>query len=119
MTMGPLLAGTLGVALWGGLSSAVALSALGAEQTPREIVVTAQRNSDEALTAKVEEALQEDAYIFSDHVILRTEKGVVHVQGLVHDLSDMFAVLRLARRFAGKGRVVNELELVPIDDDGD
>jgi osmotically-inducible protein OsmY len=101
------------------LSSAAAIGALGAEQMPREIVVTAPRNSDEALTAKVAEALQKDAYILSDHVVLYAEHGVVHVQGMVHDLSDMYAVMRLAGRFAGKGRVVNELELVPIDDDGD
>lgn len=48
-----------------------------------------------------------------------SEKGVPHIRGLVHVLSDMFAVLRLGRRIAGKGRVVNELELVPIDDEGD
>ena len=111
MTMGPLLAGTLGVALWGGAS--------GAEQTQREIVVTAARNSDEALTAKVAEALQNDAYIFADHVTVATEGGVVHVRGVVSDLSDLFAILRLARRIAGKGRVVNEIEFVPIDFDGD
>jgi len=37
---------------------------------------------------------------------------------MVRDLSDPFAILRLARRIAGKGRVVNEIEFVPIDDDG-
>jgi hypothetical protein len=46
-------------------------------------------------------------------------KGVLHIRGLVHVLSDMFTVLRLGRRIAGKGRVVNGLELVPIDDEGD
>ena len=38
--------------------------------------------------------------------------------GMVRDLSDPFAILRLARRIAGEGRVVNEIEFVPIDDDG-
>jgi len=35
------------------------------------------------------------------------------------DLHDMLRVLRLARRIAGKGRVVNEIELAPSDDDAD
>jgi osmotically-inducible protein OsmY len=108
--MGPLLAGTLGVALWG--------AALG-QETQREIIVTAPRTSDEVLTAKVAAALQADAYIFADHVSVTAESGVVHIRGRVSDLSDLFAILRLARRIAGKGRVVNEIEFVPIDFDGD
>jgi osmotically-inducible protein OsmY len=108
--MGPLLAGTLGVALWGG--------ALG-QETQREIIVTAPRISDEVLTAQVAAALQEDAYLFADHVTVTAQSGVVHIRGRVSDLSDLFAILRLARRIAGKGRVANEIEFVPIDFDGD
>ena len=49
---------------------------------------------------------------------MTTENGVVRVRGVVSDLPDLFAILRLARRIAGKGRVVNEIEYVPVDDDG-
>ncbi len=84
----------------------------------REIVVTAQKQSDAALTAEVTEALQQDPYIFTDHVTVVAETGVVRVRGMVRDLSDLFAILRLARRVAGRGRVVNEIEFVPIDVDG-
>jgi hypothetical protein len=42
------------------------------------------------------------------------------VQGYVSDLEDLFDILRLAHWIAVKGgRVVNEIELMPIDDDGD
>jgi osmotically-inducible protein OsmY len=89
----------------------------GPENMQHEIVVTA-RVTDEALTEKVSVALQQDPYLFTDHVTVTTVNGVVRVGGIVHDLSDLFAILRVARRTAGKGRVVNEIEFVPIDDDG-
>ena len=117
-TMGPLLARTLGVATGGILSSAVALCAPPPEEVHREIVVTAARTSDAAMAAKVATALQQDPYIFSDHVTVTAENGVVRLEGMVRDLSDLYAMLRLGRRIAGKGRVVNQIEFVPIDVDG-
>ena len=116
-TVGPLLAGTLGVAGFGSLFSAVALCAPPPE-LQHEIVVTAARHSDALMTAKVMTALQQDPYIFSDHVTVTTENGVVRVGGVVRDASDLFAILRLAHRIAGKGRVVDEIEFEPEDDDG-
>ena len=70
------------------------------------------------MAAKVATALQQDPYIFSDHVTVTAENGVVRLEGMVRDLSDLYAMLRLARRIAGKGRVVNQIEFVPIDIDG-
>jgi len=84
----------------------------------REIVVTATRQSDAAMANKVADALRQNRYIFSDHVTVTADNGVVTVGGVVRDLSDLFAILRLAHRIAGKGRVVNEIEFVPVDDDG-
>ena len=83
-----------------------------------EIVVTAPRPSDEAVARRVTAALQHDPYIFSDHVTVRAENGVVRIAGVVRDLSDLLAILQIARRSAGKGRVVDEIEYIPIDDDG-
>lgn len=102
-----------------GLSSAQAPGAQGPQELQREIVVTAARDADAALTAKVTTALQNDRYILADHVGVTTENGVVHVRGIVTDVSDLFAILSLARRIAGKGRVVNEIQFDPIDFDGD
>jgi osmotically-inducible protein OsmY len=84
----------------------------------REIVVTATRQSDAALAAEVATALQNDSYIFSDHLTVSAQNGVVRVGGLVREQSDLLAILRLARRIAGKGRVINEIQFDPVDDDG-
>ncbi len=84
----------------------------------REIVVTAPRWSDAALAAEVATALEQDPYIFSEHVSVTAENGVVKVEGVVTEVSDLLAILRLARRIAGKGRVVDEIQFVPVDVDG-
>lgn len=84
----------------------------------REIVVTAPRPTDEALTARVETALRQNPYIYAEHVTVTTEKGVVRVGGVVRDLPELFAILRVARRIAGKGRVVNEIQFLQLDQDG-
>lgn len=115
---GPLLAGALGVAFWGSGSSAQAPGAAGTQELQREIVVTAARDADAALTAKMTKALEENAYILADHVTFTTENGVIHLRGIVTDVSDLFAILSMARRVAGSGRVVNEIEFAPIDFDG-
>ena len=115
--MGPLLAGTLGVAALG-LSAEVAADAPPGGEMQQEIVVTAARHADAVLAARVTTALQQNPYIFSDHVSVTADRGVVRVTGVVRDLPNLFAILRLARRIAGQGRVVNEIEYVPVDDDG-
>jgi osmotically-inducible protein OsmY len=73
---------------------------------------------DEALAEKVSTAIAQDPYIFSDHVSVSVKDGVVRVGGVVRDVSDLLAILRLARRVAGTGRVVNEIDFQPVDDDG-
>ena len=113
---GPLLAGTLGVAVFAAFSAA--RSAPPPTELQHEIVVTAQRQSDEAMTTRVEEALQQNPYIFSEHVNVTTENGVVRVGGMVRDMPELFAILRLARRIAGRGRVVNEIQFLQLDQDG-
>ncbi|MGC1520333.1 MAG: BON domain-containing protein [Steroidobacteraceae bacterium] len=115
---GPLLAGTLGVAAFGILSSTMALCGPPSSDL-REITVTASKLSDAETTEKVVTALREDRYIFGDHVAVTTEHGVVRLEGIVSDLGDLFQMLRLARRIAGKGRVINALRYVPTDDDSD
>ena len=119
VTRGPLLAGTLGVVAFG--APCAALSAPPSNATSgeelREIVVTAKR-SDEALAAKVEAALKQNPYIFSDHVTVTAKDGVVRVGGVVNDLFDLLAILRVARRMAGGRRVVNEIEYQAPDDAG-
>jgi osmotically-inducible protein OsmY len=83
-----------------------------------EIVVTA-RASDAAIAAKVGAAIAKNPYILGDHVTVTVTNGVVRVGGLVRgEVSDLLAILRVARRVAGKARVVNEIEFQTVDDEG-
>jgi osmotically-inducible protein OsmY len=70
------------------------------------------------MTTRVSTALAQDPYIFADHVTVTVVNGVVRVGGVVQDLAELFAILQVARRIAGKGRVVNEIDFVPVDFDG-
>jgi osmotically-inducible protein OsmY len=83
----------------------------GSEAPAPEVVITGTRQSDAVLTAKVEQALQDDPYVFAAHMSVVTENGVVRLEGIALDLTDMYRALDLARRIAGKRRVVNEIEL--------
>jgi osmotically-inducible protein OsmY len=109
---------TLGVAAFGSLVP-VAMSAALAAEINGEIIVTADRMSDEATSEKVTTALQQDPYIFSDHVTVVTHNGVVRLKGTISDLSDLYMILKLARHIAGKGKVANELEYLPLGADHD
>jgi osmotically-inducible protein OsmY len=98
--------------------------AFGASPSPSaeikdEVVVSATRQSDAVVAAKVTAAVQQDPYIFGDHITVTVENGIVRLEGVVNDLSDLHRVLRLARRIAGRKSVVNELELLPLAADHD
>ena len=116
--IGPLLVTSLGVAaLVAGLSA----SAQGPAAPPRreasspEVIVSATRLEDEALTAKVVQFLKDDPYVFAGHISVVTENGVVRLQGIATDAHDLHRTLFLARRAAGKRRVLNEIELIAVD----
>ena len=114
----PLLAVTLGVVAFGTVRALFGAPADDpAGDVQREIVVTARR-SDAAIAARVTAALQQDPYIFAEHVTVMVQNGVVTIQGVVTDLNDLLAILNLARHVAGKAKVVNEIDFQPIDDDG-
>ena len=100
---GPLLAIALGVAGPGGVE-AQAPHAPNVPEIRDAIVVTADRLSDAATTSKLTSALQRDPYIFSDHVTVSTENGIVKITGRISDLADLFRILKLARQVAGRVR---------------
>jgi osmotically-inducible protein OsmY len=106
------------VAAFASLAS-VLLSAALAADINGEIIVTADRLSDEVTAAKVTTALEQDPFIFSDHITVTAHNGVVRLRGTFSDLSDLLQVLKLARKIAGKGKVANELEYLPLDADHD
>jgi osmotically-inducible protein OsmY len=101
------------------LSSSIVLAAPASGEIKDEVVVTAARQLDAVIAAKVTAAVQQDPYIFGDHITVTVENGVVRLEGIVNDLSDLHRVLRLARRIAGKSSVANHLELMPLAADHD
>jgi osmotically-inducible protein OsmY len=120
--IGLLLATALGVAVLAARPSAIAQApaAQGRNDAAlQEVLITASRQADEAITAKVTKALRDDPYVFADHVGIETENGIVRVRGIVVDLSDLRRTLLLARRVAGRRHVINELELIPLGADHD
>jgi osmotically-inducible protein OsmY len=76
-----------------------------------EVVVTATRESDALLVAKVEQAMQNDPYLFVAHISVSADNGVVRIEGVVQDPFEMLQIVRMARRIAGKRRVINEIEV--------
>ncbi len=119
---GSLLATALGVAavsVWTWPIAQTPPAALREEAPRSEITITASRLSDAVLTAKVEQALHDDPYIFADHMSVVTENGIVRLKGVAVDLSDLRQALALARRIAGRRRVINEIDLIPEDADHD
>ena len=89
------------------------------ESTQQEVIITGTRQADAALTAKVMTVLQDDPYVFAGHISVVTENGTVTLQGIALDPSDLRRALMLARRVAGRWRVVNKIELIPEDLDAD
>lgn len=119
--VGPLLVTALGVAgpALGPFASAQTAVQSRSETRTEEVVITASRQADAVLTAQVQQALQDDPYAFTDHITVITENGVVRLQGIAYEPSDLRRALYLTRRIAGKHRVVNEIELMPIGSDTD
>jgi osmotically-inducible protein OsmY len=120
--IGLLLAAALGVAALAARPPALA-QALAAqvrdEATQPEVIITGTRPADAALTAKVVTVLQDDPYVFAGHISVVTENGIVTLQGIAFDASDLRGALMLARRVAGRCCVVNNIELIPEDLDAD
>jgi BON domain len=117
-TVHTLVLGLVAITVWPLAAAWDAPSSDSHEPVREEVVVSAERAADAVLTAKVEKVIRDDPYIFADHVTVSVENGVVTVEGTVFDVQDLRTVLRLARRIAGRHRVVNRIDLVIADDDG-
>ena len=77
------------------------------------IVVTAKKHAnpvpDEKLTEQVGVALHSDPTFYDEHVTVTVKNGVVLLEGIVFDASDVAYAIRKARRIAGVKRVVTDL----------
>ena len=96
--------------LHSGLWTAVLCAALGACATsPHK--TEAQRQSDKAVIDRVEAALAADQELYSRHITVRADEGVVRLTGFVWDPPDLVEAERIAGAVPGVTRVVNALEL--------
>jgi osmotically-inducible protein OsmY len=71
----------------------------------------AQRQADNEMANRVEQALASDQELYSRHIIVRADDGVVRLTGFVWDPPDIIEAERIASAVQGVSRVVNSLEL--------
>jgi osmotically-inducible protein OsmY len=71
----------------------------------------AQRQADKEMADRVDQALASDRELFSRHIVVRADGGVVRLTGFVWDPPDIVEAERIASAVQGVSRVVNSLEL--------
>jgi hypothetical protein len=106
-----------GAILAGWLCWATAASADNAPPAPSArtldaIVVTAKKRPepvpDEKLTERVAVALHSDPFFYDEHVTVTVKNGVVLLEGVVFDDSDVRDAIRIAKRIPGVKHVVTD-----------
>ncbi len=71
----------------------------------------AQRQADKELADQVQAALTADPNLYSRHITLRADNGVVTLGGHVWTPAEMSAAVQIAEGVAGVTKVVNRMEL--------
>ena len=101
--MSPLIKGTAGLAL----AAALACSAgcVGPRKTAE------QRADDRALSDKVLTALSADQSLYSRHINVRADNGVVTLSGYAWTPEELQAAAMDAEQVPGVSRVVNNIEV--------
>ncbi|MBI2938959.1 MAG: BON domain-containing protein [Chloroflexi bacterium] len=69
-------------------------------------------DADEALTARVIQALHEDGRVSPSHVIVVAARGIVYLSGQVDSIEDFNAAVEVVERVPGVIRVANDLVIV-------
>jgi osmotically-inducible protein OsmY len=71
----------------------------------------AERQADNATADRVEQALVSNKELYSRHITVRADGGVVRLTGFVWDPPDLVEAERIAEAVPGVTKVVNSLEL--------
>ena len=95
----------LSSALLGALLSLTVACATAPPKTANEL------QANKGLADRVASELDADKYLFTRHISVRADSGVVHLEGYVWRPTDIYEAKRVARRVPGVTVVVNELEL--------
>ena len=67
--------------------------------------------ANKEIADRVETALNADKFLFTRHISVRVDSGVVHLEGYVWNTTDIYQAKRIAKRVSGVTVVVDELEL--------
>lgn len=67
--------------------------------------------ANKEISDRVESALNADKFLFTRHISVRVDSGVVHLEGYVWSPTDIYEAKRIAKRVPGVTLVVDELEL--------
>ena len=95
----------LSSALIGALLSLTVACATAPPKTANEL----QANRE--IADRVESALDADRFLFTRHISVRVDSGVVHLEGYVWSPTHIYVAKRIAKRVPGVTMVVDELEL--------
>lgn len=70
-----------------------------------------QREADRQMVERVQAALGSDKTLYSSHITVRADNGVVRLTGFVWDPPDLTEAQQVAELVPGVTKVVNNLEL--------
>src|SRR6185437_811518 len=70
-----------------------------------------QKQADDSMADQVERALAADQTLYSRHITVKADDGVVRLSGFVWDPPDLVTAERIAGDVPGVTHVVNSLEL--------
>lgn len=71
----------------------------------------AQKQADDAMADRVTQALSADQALYSRHITVRADNGVIRLTGFVWDPPDLVEAERIAAAVPGVTRVENSIEL--------
>lgn len=71
----------------------------------------AQKQADDAMANRVDQALAADQELYSRHITVRADDGVIRLTGFVWDPPDLVEAQRIAESVPGVTRVENAIEL--------
>jgi osmotically-inducible protein OsmY len=70
-----------------------------------------QRQADRELAEQVQAALTADKNLYSRHIVVRSDAGVVTLAGYVWTPEEMSAAVQIAQDVSGVAKVVNRMEI--------
>ena len=91
------------------LAVAVLSAAVGCSMGPRKS--DADRQADKETADRVQAALSADQELYSRHINVHANRGVVRLSGYVWTQPDLLEAQRIAESVQGVSRVVDDLEL--------